>query len=217
MKLVEYIKSPQENVSKESWKYLIKVFFLYIIISYLLRGLTGVLKNISSTCDYNNISIIEDYPLWFVIVIPVLIEEFAFRLALKRKLFLLFISSLSFSFICSAFIFNVHVYSWDNFIFRITLSILISLLLILIHKKLFCIKYNYYFYIFSILFALLHVINFDYHNRSSIYIIINIINTILIIPSGIILGYVRVSYGFLYAIIFHLIHNYIPMSLYFIL
>lgn len=217
MKIVEYIKSPKESVSKESWKYLIKIFFLYIIVSYLLRGVTVFFREIISVNDYNNTTIIEGYPLWFVIIIPVLIEEFAFRLALKRTLSFLFISSLFMSFICSAFIFNVPVYSWNNLIFRIALSILFSLLLISIYKKVFCIEYNYYFYIFSILFSLLHIMNFDYHDRSFTYIVINIINVILIIPSGLILGYVRVSYGFLYAATFHLIHNLIPMCLYFIL
>lgn len=215
MKFADYIKCPQESVEKDSWIYLIKILFLYLFITYIPRALTGIIQVIYPVFENSKTSILGDYPLLFVIIVPPIIEELAFRLSLKRSVPLLFISSMFFFFICSAYIFGVHVYTWDKLASRVVLSIIFSLLIILVHKKIFNIKYSSYFYLSSVLFALTHLINFNFHDSNLSHVLISLINTILIIPSGIILGYVRVTYGLSYSIVFHFIHNFIPMSLYF--
>lgn len=217
MKLVEYIKHPEEQVVGESSKYLVGVFVLYLIISYVLRGATGVVGALMAEEGLSEVSPIEHYPLWFVVLVPAILEESGFRLALRRTLPYLLVATFVVTFIGSAAVFEVLVYSWEHLFGRILFSLAFVGIAFAFRRQIFGLKYNYYFYILCGLFAVVHLANLHFSEMNPAEIAVGLINTLLIVPSALILGYVRVSYGFLYAVSFHLLHNAVPMVLYFVL
>jgi len=73
--------------------------------------------------------------------------------------------------------------------------------------------YKYFFYFLSFVFAFIHFFNFE--NYKSIIFFI----PLLILPqfvSGLIIGFIRVKYGFIYGILYHSFHNFILFSIAFL-
>jgi hypothetical protein len=166
------------------------------IILYIVSGLLDVSPKIIQLNTQERI-------VYGILLTP-LIEEIFFRLIYvfnKRNLFIIIFSSLS---LIIVFIIKTELYKAYLF-----LSIFFFFALLLLCFKsssdFFEHHFKFFFYFIAIIFAVLHIFNF-----SGINSVKHILVVFLVIPQfilGVILGYLRITYGFLYAVCFHTIVN----------
>lgn len=199
-----YIKNPSypENFEKINWGRFFLMFWVYLLFGFSL-GIIGLLtaKLAGITRLPINFSIYQKI-IYAIILAPVL-EEMLLRLLLvftKKNLVIFIVSSTVFS-----IIFLVR-----NKQLFLVFAVLVSLtsILYLYHAKCYNFLKNHYrafFYLSAIIFGMLHIFNFagiNWHNF--------IFTPLLVLPQlfvGLILGYIRVQYGFKYGVLFHSMIN----------
>lgn len=146
------------------------------------------------------------YPerLVYGILLTPLIEEIYFRLIYvfsKRNLYIVLFTTL-----CLIIVFILKSETHKIYLF-LSIFLLISILLVF-YKKCnsgFNYHFKFFFYAFAALFAILHLFNFSGYEPTKIILVI-----LFVIPQfilGIILGYLRLTFGFLYAVLFHSLVN----------
>ncbi|MDU1905437.1 MAG: CPBP family glutamic-type intramembrane protease [Dysgonomonas sp.] len=206
----QYLRSPyyqdkEDKIRIQSIIALIAVYFsVMIVCNILIRGyisVTNLVYTINTLPIFDNV-------LFFTLLIGLvgpLKEEVQFRLLLKiNKPNIIIFYAVN---ILTAVVLFLLGKVTNGFVY-ISILGLISLFL---WKKGIKIK-NYYqkyfsiiFYLFTVVFALLHITNYGGDLE---YLILGI--PILVLPQfvlGCILGYVRIKFGFWYNVLFHVVNN----------
>ncbi len=220
IEFLKFIYKPREENDKNSSIYrkmyrtvllFIGSFPLTLILTIVITYITNKSVKIHESVDNYNFNLF----ILTCLIIP-LIEEVAFRLPLRYSNISLALSITVLSFYTINYFFTLkdHFDTENYFFLRIVLSILIGIIFYL-----FCVKYsdnfvklyknnfNIIFYFFAVLFALMHISNYEFT-----------LDTLLLAPiitlpkliSSFIAGFVRVKYGFIYCLFLHSCHNMIP-------
>lgn len=220
IELLKFIYKPNEEKEQDSSIYskmyrtvllFVVSFPLTLILTIVITYITnGSVKTYESVNDYN-------FTLFILacLIIP-LIEEIAFRLPLRySKINLSFsIAVLSFYVINYFFILKDHFDTENHFLLRIAISIVAGITSYLLCMKysdsflnLFKKKYSIIFYFFSVLFAIMHISNYEFTLET---LLLTPIITLPKLISSFIEGFIRIKYGFIYSLLLHSLHNMIP-------
>ncbi|MTG97665.1 MULTISPECIES: type II CAAX prenyl endopeptidase Rce1 family protein [Myroides] len=145
----------------------------------------------------------------FAVVIGPFIEELSFRLPMRFKPSYLFIGFILTS---AYFLFSVDKLNETvaNGLSIVTLCLFVVLTYLIgkkkeVLKKLYTTYFSYIFYLLTLIFGFIHITNFE-----EITSRILILSPLIVFPQfalGIMMGYVRIRYGFWYSFLFHLINN----------
>ena len=163
-------------------------------------------------------------PLVFLIVggvILPLVEEVAFRLSLKFKpIYIVLSSSVVSYYILTKLIFHTNISAIDeSFLTRAVISILIGVVLYPIvnlrssKKKLaefWRRHFRSFYYVSCLLFAWMHITKYE---LSWTNVLLLPILTLPQLISALIYGYIRVSFGFLYPLLFHMCTNLLAIGI----
>jgi len=154
------------------------------------------------------------YLLFFKICfLNAIYEELAFRLFLKFSPVKLSISiSLLVYFLLSKFlqfeIYSLNVYVYGSIILFFMFTLFLNIKSIIEYTRNIIIKYfKHFFYISIILFAILHIVQFEITFRSIFFIPIIILPQLI---AGVFFGFVRMKYGIMWSIVLHVVNNSIP-------
>ena len=206
--LWQYIRNPQENCSYDfSVRAISFSALLCLLVPLLFKFLTATVFVMSGVDIPTLTSDKSKLPLWFLILIPPIIEELGFRLPLKRSRLTLFLSVAVIVFVFSKVIFDGGLYS-EHLLYRIGISVLSSVFINLIlgkwHLK---VRFRYFFYSMAILFAMLHIVNYSHQTLAISQWLYVICYGGAKIPGSILYGYARMRHGVLFCIIIHIINN----------
>lgn len=213
VEFVDFLKSPQQSFRSKN-----KVWILALCaILIFLVNICSVVINLGYgyfRIDYPErvlTSSEEKYFLGHLLLVPI-IEEMAFRLYLIPKKWNIFLSS----------VFVV----WELYLMVITgpesiieytlihslVSIIVGTLICFsLYKILPRIQYSYLFYFSAIFFGSLHFNAFVYTDVSFFSLLYVLLVIILTSFVGVIFGYIRVSLGIVYSILFHFLLNFFPV------
>lgn len=184
----------------------------YVLCVFFIGGIIKIyciITHIQPTAGHLDIANDTFLSSLLIVVLAPIKEEIQFRLLLRPKkpnLLLFNVVMLSTSLIF------VYFEKWQQAIVYLIITALFSVFFVFFKKqiKLLYSKYfTFIFYFSASLFALLHVNNYD---GNSLYIKLGIL--ILVAPqfiSGVIMAYFRVNYGLKYAILFHMVNNFIAL------
>lgn len=202
--LFVYLKKPipPSSFIKINWGNFFLMLFIYFVfalplgaIDFITLKLTGISRPPLDLSLYKKV-------LLGIILAPIY-EEVLMRLLLvfNRRNIAIFITC------CAVFFVYFLIKSNPKFLIYSTLIVAISITCIYHNQCLSFINNNYkiFFYLSAIVFGLLHVFNFTGINGYNL-----IFTPLLVLPQifmGLILGYLRVNYGFKYGILFHAIVN----------
>lgn len=204
----QYIKNPQEDCPYDyNIRTILLSTFLCLVIPLLCKFLTAtsfVLMGIDLPLIASNKSAL---PLWFLLVIPPILEELGFRLPLKRNQWTIPISLAIITFVCSKLIFTGGLYT-EHLIERILFAITTSMITnILLRKWLRKIKFKNFFYALTFSFAFLHIINYYQQPLTSVQWLYVTCYACAKVPGSFLYGYVRMKHGILFCIMIHIINN----------
>jgi membrane protease YdiL (CAAX protease family) len=201
IKLFTFLRKPNcpESFSRIEWS----DFFTLLLIFYLIEMPLGItIKLLINVLGLELKQIPFPYlkKILFALVIAPFFEEILVRINLvfsKRNLLIFLITC-----------FGLAIYFFlKGRDLKLILFILMFLIFIIIlinynYCKLFFIRnFSFFFYFTAILFGLIHIFNFNGISEANF-----IWTPIIVIPQiimGFLLGYVRVVYGFIYAVLFH--------------
>jgi membrane protease YdiL (CAAX protease family) len=181
-----FLRKPTEiqdanQSTKQKIKRLSSLLVIDILLMIILSAIIGGFDKLGwvKTEDHQVALLIDLAPVWLVWILTVIIipffEEIIFRLPLRFKT----------NYILRPF----------TFIFPKTKPAIL---------KFWNKRFGYIFYLFTIIFALIHISNYDF-NSTIIYLI-----PFLVLPQfimGLFLGYLRVRYNFVSAYLMHALHN----------
>lgn len=151
-----------------------------------------------------------------VLLVP-FIEEIIFRLSLIFKpIFLSLACSLLFYIVLSKFYFKTNYLFLDStLLLRLVLALIIGILVFTITSKFYnqlTIFWNnnfkWIYYISVIVFGFFHILNYQIGPQDFIIVPLLVLPQLL---GGVILGFIRIKYGFVYCCIFHSCFNVLPM------
>jgi hypothetical protein len=227
LEMLEFLKNPDVNrLSRRSagsnFRGTLVMFGIYIVSAIILILILGVIDSMIIKKIFNhsildqltidNRRIIKDfgkYSFFFVVLLAPFLEEIIFRLPLRLKKFGI---GLSVGLICYRLSVDhiLEFASTDIYAYaKLALSIIIVLVitrflpdswLTIIRKK-----YFYFFYLVSLVFALVHLSNFSYYNNTVLFFY-----PLFIMPQflmALFIGYVRMEYGFAYGVTLHSLIN----------
>lgn len=224
---VSFIFSPKAYNNKTiSTKHKIFASLILLILKFsfsiLVAGILGLFYEPKNLTDQ---SLSERFsPFMYLIVggtlLP-LLEELLFRLSLKFKpIYLVLTSICAGYYIATKFVFHSRLSSFDDTIYyRICIGLLtgICVLLILKNKKILDFlrdiwvrKFSIIYYMSAVVFAWLHLFNFE---LTLINLLLLPIITLPQLFSGLMMGYLRISFGFLYPLLIHIATNSILIGL----
>ena len=220
MDAIKFIRVPKEELSNDEtiYKTILEFTLIFLMcfgLSVISLFITEFLRNLELIPSYTRewsdaTKKVRDNILYAAVMFPIL-EEIAFRLYLKRTVLNVFVSVLFMAYmISSAFIFKTSHFSLENYgLPRIFLSISVALIALFIYKKrVFSLKFKHLYYLSALLFGLVHIYNYDYTNTEVLIFVVAICMPQII--SGLFLGYVRIKYGIIGAIILHGLLNGLP-------
>lgn len=151
------------------------------------------------------------YFLYHLLLVPI-IEEIGFRLYLIPKRWNILLSSVFVIWVIYPMVITVPESQFEYIIIHgltsITVGFLAFLFLVKILPK---IQYSYLFYLSALFFGSLHFISFVYDDISFFSILYVLLTIILMTFVGVIFGYIRVSIGIIYSILFHFLLNFLPV------
>jgi len=199
-----YIKNPisPEGFQRIGWKHFFLMILIYLalalplgLIGYITLKLTGVTRIPLEFSLYQK--------LFFVILLGPLSEELQLRLLLvfNRRNVVVFVST------CAALAIIFFFKHKSKYLIYAILVAISSIVYLYHHQFNGYVSKHYklFFFFFAVLFGLLHIMNFTgitVHNF--------IFMPLLVLPQillGLILGYIRVIYGFGYGLLFHSMVN----------
>ena len=204
--LWQYIKNPQENCSYDfSIRAMAFSALLCLLVSLLFKFLTTamfVMAGIEIPALTSDRSVL---PLWFLILIPPVIEELGFRLPLRRSRLTIFISVAIVVFVFTKAVFTGGLYS-EHLLYRICIALFTSVVInLFIGKWLLNVQFRYFFYLMAVLFAMLHIANYAHQTLAVSQWLYVICYAVVKIPGSILYGYARMRHGVLFCIIIHII------------
>ncbi len=206
---------PEEPPKISSFNLFVHILGLSLLVSFSVLMLLGILQQSGLISDLPHAmeDVLAEYPIWMVFLLAAvaapLMEELAFRLWLVYKPLYVFISL----WIIAIFMYGalsqigllVAGYS------LLGLATLITVLMLtfrqttaILLERLYLQHYGWVFYGASILFALMHLINFDTERH------ILLMAPLLVLPQfllGLLLGYLRIQLGIVWAIALHGVYN----------
>lgn len=188
----DFLKKPTENQDtnqsiQQKIKRLSTLLVIDILIVIILTAIISIFNELGlvNIEGHQVVSSLDLMPVWLVFIQAVIVipffEEIIFRLPLRFK--------------------TNYILRPVTYIFPKTKPAILEF-----WNK----KYGYIFYLFTLIFALLHINNYD-SNNIIIYII-----PLLILPqfiTGLFLGYIRVRYNFMLGYLMHALHNAILITL----
>ncbi len=199
-----YIKNPTLcEESSINWKLFRNLYLWYFLYVACLSICFFILQKLGLPIEK---PVRDNFTYWmgiFIVAIKApIVEEIFFRLPLKK-------SNTNTLFLIGALvIYAFSIYykhgKFEPFNFFVVSFIILYFITILFQKI--EIKFKYFFYVSCLIFALLHMTNFSE---------INYITPLLVLPQlglGLILGFIRMRYGFFYGILFHALVN-LPSAL----
>ncbi|SFT09344.1 CAAX protease self-immunity [Sphingobacterium wenxiniae] len=222
-----FVKSPKTSFApkltiQDKLAESLTLFLVKFIFSIAVASLIGTFYEPQNLTDK---SMSERFtPIVFLltggIILP-LFEEVMFRLSLIFKPIYVALSSACFGYyFCTKLIFNSRLSLVDDtFGFRIGTAILLgSLVFIVLNNQnvkkrlqsLWVKKFDLIYYSSAILFGWLHILNFE---LSYLNLLLTPILTLPQLFSGLITGYLRLKFGFLYPLSFHILTNSILIGL----
>lgn len=214
----QYLKNPDTNrynfeTSAKKVKAFLQVFLLYILPVILLSVLTGIIRW-KFSIEFKQVELSDGLFLVFNLLIIPVVEESAFRLPLVYNRISLSISSFFISYFFISVLIARNALDLSNYLLlRFAISIIISFVFLIIIKLRNQFFLNFWkknnkviFYIFLILFTIRH---FDMYvlNWTMIFLL-----PIVVLPQlygGILLSFTRIKYGFLHAVMLHVMVNFI--------
>jgi hypothetical protein len=192
---------------------LLVLFYIFILPSAFPIAIFHVFEILPGNIT-NNFEISQKTFLYVVIIAPIL-EELIFRLPLR-------ISSFSFSISISILILVITkllvcpTIGYEFYLLAIPLTFLLNAFyshkksLLAMIKAFWGSHFKYIFYSFSIIFGLLHLSNFE-----EIYWWMIVFSPLITLPHiimGLFLGFIRMNFSFLHALIFHATINFISSA-----
>jgi len=200
-----FLKQPSYN--EDFRKFDIKIFLSLALIYFISVIPIGIiLFFVSKLLDYQHkISFLTfEEKILYVLLLAPIIEEVFFRLIYiftRRNLIILIVTTLG---LLMFYIIKKNLISIILFS-SLTLIYLIGFFYFQKYKDFFICHFKFWFYFIAVIFAILHIFNFFGITISNI-----IFAPLFVIPQlilGIILGYIRVTYGFIYTVFFHMVIN----------
>ncbi len=201
----QFIKTPRynENFLWISWKDFFSLIAFYFFVVIQIGGLLFLVSLFLKVEHKSIVQTLNEKIVYGIVLAPI-VEELLFRILLvfnKKNLLIFLAVDIS---LVVLFIAKASYIKFSIFIF------LIPFLVFAYYKhksiKSFLIAhYEIYFYSLAILFAMLHMFNFNGITLNNWPVA-----TLLVIPQivlGTILGYIRVQYGIIYSILFHALVN----------
>jgi len=225
--ILKFIKDPRDHQNQEKSTRIkiydtIGLFVLKLIMLipvFLFFAVVYDPKNIQSTSMSDRFS-----PLALLLVGGILLpflEEIAFRLSLRFKPIYFALSSTVLSYyILTKLVFFTKLSAVDeSFIVRIVISVLIGLILFpLVNvgsvkeklSKFWSLHFRSIYYVSCLFFAWVHITKYE---LDLINILLLPILTLPQLMSALIYGYIRISFGFKYPLLFHMSNNLLAISL----
>ncbi|WP_425595419.1 CPBP family intramembrane glutamic endopeptidase [Salegentibacter mishustinae] len=221
--LIDFILNPTTNTPssaniKSKLLDVLRLYLLKLLITTFLILLNELLIDIENTGLKN---LTTPNSVVYIIILggflSPLVEEIMFRLSIYFKPIYLGITSLFCSLtILSNFAFDVGILKLDGtFFYRYIISIAIGIFIYYFSKRYFFririfwnTNFKRIYFASAILFGLFHFSNFKVDNPFLIPIL-----TLPNIIAGLFFGYVRIKYGFVYTVFFHVINNLISLSI----
>lgn len=224
---VSFIFSPKACNNKTiSTKQKISASLILLILKFsfsiLIAGIIGLFYEPKNLTDQ---SLSERFsPFIYLIVggslLP-LLEELLFRLSLKFKSIYLVLTSICAGYyIVTKFVFHSRLSSFeDTFYYRICIGLLTGLFILIILKNkrladflrdIWVRKFTIIYYASALVFAWLHIFNFELTLTN---VLLLPIITLPQLFSGLMMGYLRISFGFLYPLLIHIATNSILIGL----
>ena len=206
--LWQYIKNPLEYCSYDfSVRAILLSALLCLIVPLLFKVLTVsafVLAGVGLPAMTSDKSVL---PLCFLIVVPPIVEELGFRLPLKRSRLNLCISVAIIAFVFSKVICAGGLYS-EHLLCRIGFAIIASAVInLFLGKWLQKVRFKNFFYSMAILFAMLHIVNYNHQTLDVSQWMYVVCYACAKIPGSILYGYARIKHGILFCIVVHVINN----------
>jgi hypothetical protein len=202
---LSFIRDPiyNEKIKEfEMKKFLFLLFFYFVLMIPTGLVLFFLMEIINLTHKAINLSLKEKI-LYGILLSPI-IEEILFRLILvfnKRNIFILILAALG-------LLVN---FATKGAIVKTVLFVLLIVCLIIVYKyedkckSYFQTNFKMFFFLIAGLFAFLHFFNFlDISLYDFFYLPLFVIPQFIL---GIILGYIRITYGFKYSVFFHAMVN----------
>lgn len=199
---IEYCKNPVIFPDQKRMTVIIflKLYLLYMIFVLSIGVQLGGLMNFTGIT--NELDDVSTKMVLFGVLGAPFFEETIFRLLLKptrRKVWVFLIT-------LSAYILLL-IYRQNYLPIVIFSGILVFVILLILLKKYEIFNFTHYyrllFYLSVSVFALLHMFNFDQINYTWQFLLL----PIFVIPQffmGLVLGYTRMVYGFIYAVLLHM-------------
>lgn len=205
--LISYLLNPVSGPNKKpNFKYFLFLFFIGILASVALGAIGPILFTHFHLIKSISVGITWQNKILFGVIIAPIVEEIIFRSLLRFKIINIILFSIT---ITVYSILAAYHSKLGNFIFGfiILVSLITLLTCIPIHKieLYFSSKFKWFFYGTTLIFGLIHIFNYS----GNIYILMafSLIITSPQIVGGLILGYVRMNYGLIYSILFHISKN----------
>lgn len=209
----DFIKSPQQSFRSN---HKVGVIVLCGAIMVLINISTITLNFIYGyfRLDFPDraLSSFEDkYFLYHLLLVPI-IEEIGFRLYLIPKRRNILLSSVFVVWIVYPMIITAPESPTKYTIIHSIISMAAGLVVFLFLGKIIPhIKYSYFFYFSALFFGSLHFNAFIYDGISFFSFLYVLLSIILATLGGIVFGYIRVSLGIIYSILFHFLINFLPI------
>lgn len=207
---LDFLRHPRYFRSSEiDWKDFMQLYLYLVLIILIISPLLYLTKKYVDITEISlGYSAFSNF-LLYILVAPVL-EEIAFRLILKPTAGNIYFYAL---FCLSVFIAALLTHKF--FLMIISLLIFLILMKISLHKRnirrtqqLIIRNYFFFFYLTCLLFSVLHLLNYT-HVCGRLLMVAPILILPQLISSGF-LGFVRIKFGIIFAIIFHMLINLIP-------
>jgi len=201
--LVLFLRKPEWSGSF-SWLST-KVFFSLLLLYFLCVVPLGAIASVfAKILDLNSKveNVLLPREILYGIALAPLIEEVFFRLIYvfrQRNLFIILSASLFFAIV---FFFRGG-YSKSILFFSVVFILVLIIIFFSFTKQYFYSHFKFFFYFIAVLFALIHLNNFIGLTFTKL-----LLGLFLVTPqfiSGTILGYIRLKYGFIYAVLYHTI------------
>lgn len=214
--MVRFVVSPVEyDAADRAAGSIVKTFLWFFVIHLSVTALFHVadLALFGDVKPANSVgSAADEFPVWFILAVPPLLEEIAFRLPLRRRRGYVALSAAALAFIVSAPIAGTIVYevSWPRIAVAAAAAAIFWRWGYAWTRR---VDFRVWFWGVAVLFSILHMANYG----SDIVGVGGWIRVLFAetarIPSALMFGYVRLRHGFGVAIVLHLINNILPFLL----
>ena len=215
-KLFAYFKHPTESIANENSASVKSLILFYILMQgiYLLVRIAFELVVNTNTPDIDFAQAFEKRSFWFMLLVPLILEELTFRLPLKRNRINFVIFFVIICWIIISFSLSTGLITTKRLWLRLSISIPVGLLLgYFLSYPLQKMRYGVWFYVMAFIFGLIHIFNYYGQITSFVIVLYVLLYALNKVVFGMFLGYIRVRYSIFASIAVHFLNNFIPMSL----